>query len=131
VFPERTRDDAIRIRPGPAGGGSGWDVYLAGAATKDEGERLGRHLLERVTLTNGWGGAVLLEHPQAGGVVVALLLDPEEVGEPAAVMQAARLREELARVAFPGEPVALQVCRGPFRFGPGDVPVRDVVVTLR
>jgi hypothetical protein len=27
--------------------------------------------------------------------------------------------------------VALQVCRGPMQFGPGDVPVRDVAGTLR
>jgi hypothetical protein len=46
-------------------------------------------------------------------------------------MQCGQLREALARDIFPGEAVALQVCRGPMSFGPGDVPVRDVVVTLR
>jgi hypothetical protein len=46
-------------------------------------------------------------------------------------MPTARLRDELARVVFPGEAVALQGCRGPMAFGPGDVPVRDVVLTLR
>jgi hypothetical protein len=46
-------------------------------------------------------------------------------------MRRARLRGGLAQVVFPGEAVALQVCRGPMVFGPGDVPVRDVVVTLR
>jgi hypothetical protein len=62
---------------------------------------------------------------------LALFLDPEEANDPATAMQSARLRAELARDVFPGEPVALQVCRGPKRFGPGDVPVRDAVVTLR
>jgi hypothetical protein len=37
----------------------------------------------------------------------------------------------LARAVFPGEPVAFQVCRGPMAFGPGDVPVPEVVLTLR
>jgi hypothetical protein len=74
---------------------------------------------------------VALERPKAGGVVVALFLDPGDVNDPANVTQAGRLRDELARVVFPGEAVALQVCRGPMAFGPGDVPVRGVVVTLR
>jgi hypothetical protein len=131
---------AMVVRPGapknrvsvtPDGGGPGWDVYLVGAATKEEGERLGRHLLERVQLANGRGGAVALERPAAGGVVVALFLDPAEIRELATMTQADRLRDELARSVFPGEALALQVCRGPMSYGPGDVPVRDVVVTLR
>jgi hypothetical protein len=61
---------------------------------------------------------------------VALLLDPDEAGDPTPAMQCGRLREELARAVFPGEAVALQVCRGPMAFVPADVPVRDVVATL-
>ena len=97
----------------------------------NEGERLGQYFLGHVKLTNGRGGALVLERPRSGGVVVALLLDPEEAGDPATALQCGRLREELAREVFPGETVSLQVCRGPMTFGPGDVPVSDVVVTLR
>jgi hypothetical protein len=108
-----------RVVVRPDGGGPGWDVYLVGGATREEGERLGRHFLERVTLTNGRGGAVALERPKAGGVVVALFLSPGDVSDPANMAQAGRLRDGLARVVFPGEAVALQVCQGPMRLGPG------------
>jgi hypothetical protein len=64
-------------------------------------------------------------------VVVALLLDLDEASDPANLMQAARLREALAKEVFPGEPVVLQVFRGPMTFGPGNVPVRVVVVIPR
>jgi hypothetical protein len=64
-------------------------------------------------------------------VVVALLLDLDEVLASATMVQAGRLREELARDVFPGEALALHVCRGPMSYGPGDVPFRDVVITQR
>jgi hypothetical protein len=120
-----------RVAVEPDGGGPGWDVYLAGGATKEEGERLGRFLVGAIKLTNGRGGAAVLERPNAGGVVVALLLDPDEAEGPGTALRCGPLREELAREVFPGEPVALQICRGPMVFGPGDVPARDVVQTLR
>jgi len=110
-----------RVTARPDGGGPGWDVYLAGAATREEGERLGRYFLARATPTGGRGGVVVLERPPAGGVVAALLLSPDEVLASTTMGQAGRLRDELA----------LQVCQGPMRLGQGDVPVRDVVVTLR
>jgi hypothetical protein len=68
---------------------------------------------------------------RAGRPARQLPLDPDEVRASATMMPCARLRAELARDVSPGEAVALQVCRGPMAYGPGDVPVRDVVGTLR
>jgi hypothetical protein len=77
-----------------------------------------------------FGTGILLLAAGATGRTSRAALPPAEGRQvPVGTMQAGWLRGELAKSVFPGEALAVQVCRGPMRFGPGDVPVRDVVVT--
>jgi hypothetical protein len=60
-----------------------------------------------------------------------VFLDPEGVGQLSTLAHADRLREGLARDVFPRRGGGPPGVPGPMQLGPGDVPVRDVVVTLR
>jgi hypothetical protein len=112
---------------------AGWEVFFAGVATRDDAEKLGHYLADHGPPADPGGNrtGVVIDRPPDGGVFVAVFFTPEAADDPTNLAELRRLRTALAADVSPGEPVTVEVCRGPIRLGPGDVPARDVAHELR